>query len=138
MQLICTGSTILLRDQTEQGYVIKELISKMLLPPKHPVVSSHQPDLIIFHTFNGCANLVFLRLVVFSWWIFCFGKKLLSYTTLYTGITERTINDIKKGNKTYLHQEALNIYILEIHRKIYSHLNAHYTIVHSSVRKKPI
>lgn len=30
------------------------------------------------------------------------------------------------------------IYILEIHIKIYNHLNAHNTILHSSVSKKPI
>lgn len=83
--------------------------------------------------------LSFLRLIVFSWWIICFGRKLFSYTTLYTGITERTINDIKKGNKhrtSPRSTEYIYMYILEIHRKIYSHLNAHYTVLHSSVRKK--
>lgn len=34
--------------------------------------------------------------------------------------------------------EYIYIYILEIHIKIYNYLNAHYTILHSSVSKKPI
>lgn len=45
------------------------------------------------------------------------------------------MNDIGR-KKPYIHQEALNIYFLEIHIKIYNDLNAHNIILHISVNKK--